>query len=498
MKNKDNFQIYNTLSRKKEIFIPINPPYVGMYLCGPTVYSDSHLGHARSAITFDILVRYLNHLNYKVKYIRNITDVGHLERDADEGEDKMAKKARIEKLDVMEVASKYTNSYHKDLQKLNTLKPNIEPIATGHIIEQIELIKTIIKNNLAYEVNGSVYFDVKNYSNKHNYGILSGRKIEELLSNTRNLSGQSDKRYPLDFALWKKASPEHIMRWPSPWGEGFPGWHLECSAMSFKYLGNHFDIHGGGMELSFPHHECEIAQSLAANDVQPAKYWMHHNMVTIDGKKMSKSLNNFITLDQLFNGSHPLLDKPYSPMVLRYFILQAHYRSTISFSVEALKSAEKGYIKLLNTFLGLNKLILEQTTNTKIDTELLKKLDSLYEKCYDYMNDDLNTARIIATLFDVSKVINLFINGQQSISILGKDGFEKLKNTFAIFFFEILGLIEQESISKNDLLNIILSIYKDAKLNKKYDIVDQIRADLKNNKIIIEDRKTGEVDWKYE
>ncbi len=497
--SKEELNFYNTLTRKKELFIPINPPYVGIYLCGPTVYSDSHLGHARSAIVFDILVRYLIHIGYKVKYVRNITDVGHLERDSDEGEDKIAKKAKLENLDVMEIANKYTNSYHKDLEKLNVLNPNIEPRATGHIIEQIEFIKSIITKGFAYEINGSVYFDVKKYSEKYDYGKLSGRVIDELISNTRNLSGQTDKKFSLDFALWKKANPEHIMRWNSPWGEGFPGWHLECSAMSAKYLGNHFDIHGGGMELSFPHHECEIAQSIASTGEEPAKYWIHHNMIMIDGQKMSKSLNNFISLNDLFNGTHQLLDKPYSPMVLRFFILQAHYRSTLSFSIDAIKSAEKAYLKIINSLVGLRKIkIPDNIKSDFIDEKLLDELESLYSNCYKFMNDDLNTARVIATLFDISKYINSFISGAKSISILGNKGIDRLKEVFETFIVDILGLIEEENISEDSLLDLILDIYKDAKEKKQYDIVDKIRLILKKEKIAIEDKKNNEIGWRYE
>lgn len=340
MENK--LTIYNTLSRKKELFEPINPPFVGLYVCGPTVYGDAHLGHARPAITFDLLFRYLKFMGYRVRYVRNITDVGHLVNDADEGEDKIAKKAKLEQLEPMEVVQFYTNRYHKNMEQLNTLPPSIEPHASGHIIEQQELIKQIIENGFAYESEGNIYFDVERYNQKYHYGKLSGRKIDELFANTRELSGQQEKRNPFDFALWKKASPEHIMRWPSPWGVGFPGWHLECSCMSQKYLGETFDIHGGGLDLQFPHHECEIAQNVAAQGHEAVKYWMHNNMVTINGQKMGKSLGNFITLDQLFTGDNNVLEQAYSPMTVRFFILQAHYRSPLDFSNEALKAAEKG------------------------------------------------------------------------------------------------------------------------------------------------------------
>src|SRR5512133_1573418 len=352
----NNLVIYNSLSRRKELFKPLHSPFVGLYVCGPTVYSDTHLGHARPAITFDILFRYLKHLEYKVRYVRNITDVGHLENDADEGEDKILKKARLEHLEPMEIVQKYMDVYHQNMQQLNVLNPSIEPRASGHIIEQQELVSELLKKGYAYEVNGSVYFDVLKYSEGHNYGKLSGRVLDELQANTRSLEGQDEKKNPCDFALWKKAAPGHIMKWPSPWSYGFPGWHLECSAMSNKYLGDVFDIHGGGMDLQFPHHECELAQSTAAHDVEPVRYWMHNNMITINGQKMARSLGNFITLDQLFSGDHPLLTQAYSPMTIRFFILQAHYRSTIDFSNEAMMAAEKGLQKLMKASETLSKL----------------------------------------------------------------------------------------------------------------------------------------------
>ncbi len=344
---QNNLHIFNSLSKKKERFKPLHPPFAGMYVCGPTVYSDSHLGHARPAITFDILYRYLMHLGYKVRYVRNITDVGHLENDADEGDDKILKKARLEHLEPMEIVQKYMDSYHRNMDHLNVLNPSIEPRASGHIIEQQQLIKELLEKGYAYEVNGSVYFDVLKYNEKYEYGKLSGRVLEELQSNTRALEGQDEKRNSYDFALWKKAAPEHIMRWPSPWGDGYPGWHLECSAMSYKYLGEVFDIHGGGMDLLFPHHECEIAQSTGARGKEPVRYWMHNNMITINGQKMARSLGNFILLDQLFSGKHPLLQQAYSPMTVRFFMLQAHYRSPVDFSNEALQAAEKGFQKLM-------------------------------------------------------------------------------------------------------------------------------------------------------
>ena len=390
--------IYNTLSRKKELFIPLNSPYVGMYVCGPTVYGDGHLGHARPAITFDLLFRYLKHLGYKVRYVRNITDVGHLENDADEGEDKIAKKARLEQLEPMEVVQYYLNRYHKAMEALNVLPPSIEPHASGHIIEQIEYIKKILDAGYAYISDGSVYFDVEKYNKDYHYGKLSGRNIDELLNTTRALDGQQEKRNSVDFALWKKASPEHIMRWPSPWSDGFPGWHLECSAMGTKYLGEEFDIHGGGMDLLFPHHECEIAQSVAAQGKETVHYWMHNNMITINGQKMGKSLGNFITLDQFFTGDHKLLSQPFSPMTIRFFILQAHYRSTLDFSNDALIAAEKAYQRLSEGWENLNKII--PGTDSTVD------IKNLREKCYEAMNDDLSSPIVISYLFDAVRIIN--------------------------------------------------------------------------------------------
>ncbi|MGL5730852.1 MAG: cysteine--tRNA ligase, partial [Bacteroidales bacterium] len=390
--------IYNTLKREKELFVPLNSPHVGMYVCGPTVYGDAHLGHARPAITFDILFRYLQHLGYKVRYVRNITDVGHLENDADEGEDKIAKKARLEQLEPMEVVQYFLNRYHKAMDALNVLSPSIEPHASGHIIEQIEYVEEILKNGYAYVSEGSVYFDVERYNKDFRYGKLSGRNVEELLSTTRQLDGQQEKRNSADFALWKKASPEHIMRWPSPWGDGFPGWHMECSAMGTKYLGEEFDIHGGGMDLLFPHHECEIAQSCAAKGKDAVRYWMHNNMITINGQKMGKSLGNFITLEEFFTGNHKSLEQAYSPMTIRFFILQAHYRSTVDFSNEALQASEKGMLRLMEAFDNIARI--KPATTSTVDIE------SLREKCYEAMNDDLNTPIVISYLFEATTLIN--------------------------------------------------------------------------------------------
>jgi cysteinyl-tRNA synthetase len=392
--------IYNSLSSAKEQFIPINPPQVGIYVCGPTVYSDSHLGHARPNITFDVLIRYLKALGYRVTYVRNITDVGHLEDEAlGEGEDRIAKKARQEKIDPMQVVKKYTDSFHNNMKLLNVNEPDIEPRATAHIKEQVELIETILERGFAYKSNDSIYFNVRKYNEDYNYGILSGRKLEDLVSNTRELKGQVEKRYSADFALWKKAEPKHIMRWHSPWGEGFPGWHLECSAMGARYLGKRFDIHGGGMDLKFPHHECEIAQSTAANGEQPVNYWMHNNMITINGQKMARSLNNFITLHELFNGTHEVLEQAYSPMTIRFFILQAHYRGTLDFSNEALQAASKGIGRLMKALETLEEI--KPSEKSTFDVSAIKN------SCFAALNDDLNTPVLLAHLFEGVKLINL-------------------------------------------------------------------------------------------
>src|SRR5574344_2822766 len=427
-------QVYNTLTRKKEIFNPINPPHVGMYVCGPTVYGDAHLGHARPGITFDIVFRYLNFLGYKVRYVRNITDVGHLENDADEGEDKIQKKARIEQLEPMEVAQYYINRYHQAMERLHILPPSIEPHASGHIVEQIEFVKKILENGWAYIQNGSVYFDVEKYNQKHPYGKLSGRNIEELLSTTRELDGQSEKKNSFDFALWKKASAEHIMRWPSPWSDGFPGWHLECSAMGTKYLGEEFDIHGGGMDLLFPHHECEIAQSVGALGHETVHYWMHNNMITINGQKMGKSLGNFITLESFFEGSHELLEKSYHPMTIRFFILQAHYRSTVDFSNEALQASEKGLARLFEAYHRPQKI--QASSGSSVS------FDGLREKCHEAMSDDLNTPIVISQLFEACKNINLISDGNATIS---QADLKELKEVFSLFLFEILGISDAQS-----------------------------------------------------
>ncbi len=476
--------IYNTLVRKKQLFEPIAPPHVGMYVCGPTVYGDAHLGHARSAITFDIVFRYLQELGYKVRYVRNITDVGHLENDADEGEDKIAKKARLEELEPMEVVKYFTDRYHANMDKLNLLHPSIEPTASGHIIEQIELVKTILKNGYGYESEGSVYFDVEKYNHSFEYGKLSGRKLEDMLQNTRQLAGQDEKKNAFDFALWKKADTRHIMHWPSPWSEGFPGWHLECSAMGAKYLGETFDIHGGGMDLLFPHHESEIAQSNAAKGHDPAKYWMHNNMITINGQKMGKSLNNFITLDEFFSGKHEALAQSYSPMTIRFFILQAHYRSTLDFSNEALQAAEKGLVKLFESFALLESLKPDETAVFDIKTheEALKSA----------MNDDFNTPIAIAVLFELSKVINQTNDG---IMTLKATHIEEIKKLFGHFLINVLGLIPEKG-SQNDklvnyLMETILGLRKQAKDSKDWATSDRIRDELAKLNIQVKDTKEG-------
>jgi cysteinyl-tRNA synthetase len=490
-------KLYNTLSRKKELFEPLSPPFVGMYVCGPTVYGDAHLGHARPAVTFDTVYRYLSHLGFKVRYVRNITDVGHLEADADDGEDKISKKAKLEQLEPMEVAQHYTDTYHRDMDLLNTIKPNIEPRATGHIPEQIQLVEDILKEGLAYEVNGSVYFDVLKYHEREKYGKLSGRILEELISGSRELDGQQEKRNPIDFALWKKASPEHLMKWASPWGMGFPGWHLECTAMSSKYLGKHFDIHGGGMDLMFPHHECEIAQGNACNHQDPAKYWMHNNMITINGQKMGKSLGNFITLQELFKGEHKLLEQAYSPMTIRYFILTAHYRSTLDFSNEALKAAQKGYRKIINALKIARKIEFVANEEISADENQVKQVEQNIQNAYRAMNDDMNTAQAIGFLFNLTKKINSLFTGQLQAAALGKEAFEKMISTYISFVEDILGLVEEKTDIQYNLLDALLKVYGDAKKARDYDQVDEIRAVLKENGIIVKDMK-DKIDWAYE
>lgn len=483
--NKEKLTVYNTLSRKKEEFQPLNAPFVGMYVCGPTVYGEAHLGHARSALTFDTIYRFLKFLGYKVRYVRNITDVGHLENDSDSGEDKIEKKARLEQLEPMEIAQFYTKKYLDAMDSMNVLRPNIQPHATGHIIEQIEIVQTLLDKGYAYESNGSVYFDVIKYNNDtHKYGILSNRVIDEMIANTRELDGQSEKRNPADFALWKKASPEHIMRWPSPWSDGFPGWHLECTAMSRKYLGKQFDIHGGGLDLLFPHHESEIAQSVCAFDCEPAKYWLHNNMITIGGQKMGKSLGNFITLSEFFSGNHQKLDKAYSPMTIRFFILQAHYRSTLDFSNEALAAAEKGMKKMFEAQKKID--VLPVADKTSVD------FDGVFKKCVEAMCDDFNTPVAIANMFEICRLINLVADKKETISQADKDA---LKENFAIVFNDILGMKgEQTDNSLNvieSLMNVILSLRSEARANKDWAKSDLIRDELSKAGITIKDGKDG-------
>jgi cysteinyl-tRNA synthetase len=481
--------IYNTLNRKKEQFIPLHDNKVGMYVCGPTVYGDAHLGHARPAITFDILFRYLLHLGYKVRYVRNITDVGHLENDADSGEDKIGKKARLEQLEPMEVVQYYTNRYHKNMEALNVLPPSIEPHASGHIMEQIEFVQKIIDAGFAYENNGSVYFDVEEYNKTYHYGKLSGRNTEDLLEATRELDGQTEKRHSYDFSLWKKASPEHIMRWKAPWSEGFPGWHMECSTMGTKYLGEEFDIHGGGMDLIFPHHECEIAQSTAALGKETVKYWMHNNMITINGQKMGKSLGNFITLEEFFNGTHPMLSQPFSPMTVRFFILQAHYRSTIDFSSTALEASEKGLNRLMVGYVRLQKLTASATSS--VETAGLRS------KCEEAMCDDLNTPIVISYLFDTLKAVNLIYDGKEIISAVD---LEELKSVFKLFIEDILGLkTENEASAGNEsykkAIDLLLNMRLEAKQNKDWATSDKIRNELTALGFEIKDTKDG-FEWK--
>ena len=494
--------IYNTLHRQKERFVPLHAPNVGMYVCGPTVYGDPHLGHARPAITFDILFRYLKHLGYKVRYVRNITDVGHLEHDADEGDDKIEKKARLEQLEPMEIAQYYTNRYHEAMDALNVLRPSIEPHATGHIIEQQQLVKQIIDNGFAYESNGSVYFDIEAYNKKYQYGKLSGRSLENVINESRALDGVGEKRNQADFALWKKAQPEHIMRWPSPWSDGFPGWHCECTAMGRKYLGNHFDIHGGGMDLVFPHHECEIAQSVASQGDDMVKYWMHNNMITINGQKMGKSLGNFITLEQFFTGNHPSLTQAYGPMTIRFFILSANYRSPVDFSNEALQASEKGLERLMNALEDLKRV----PVSAKCDAQTEAFVKALRQKCYDAMNDDLQTQIVISHLFEACRVVNTLLDHKATICA---DCLKELSDTMHLFAIDLLGLREgaagasafgnngsearEEAFGK--VVDMVLDLRAKAKAAKDWATSDQIRDALAAAGFEVKDTKDG-VTWK--
>lgn len=478
-------RIHNSLTGKKDVFEPINEGHVGMYVCGPTVYSNVHLGNCRTFMSFDMIFRYFKHLGYKVRYVRNITDAGHLENDADEGEDKIAKKAKLEQIEPMEVVQRYTVDFHNTLQQFNLLPPSIEPTATGHIIEQIEIIKEILEKGLAYEANGSVYFDVIKFNKDHDYGKLSGRKLEDMITNTRELTAQDEKRNPQDFALWKKAEPQHIMRWPSPWGDGFPGWHLECTAMSTKYLGETFDIHGGGMDLKFPHHECEIAQAEASTGKSPVNYWMHANMLTLNGKKMSKSTDNNIYPSEIFSGDNNILSKPYSPSVVRFFMMQAHYTSILDLSDDALQASEKGYSRLMDALDSIDKL----KTGEKSDFDVA----AWKQKCYDAMNDDFNTPILIAQLFDAVKHINLIKEDKESISAEDR---EFLESFLKAFVYDVLG-IENQAMSKDDsgtlngVMDLLIDIRNEARAKKDFATSDKIRDQLVELGIQIKDGKDG-------
>lgn len=492
-------QFTNSLSGKKEPFKPVKPGHVGMYVCGPTVYSDVHLGNVRTFLSFDIISRYFRFLGYKVRYVRNITDVGHLVNDADEGEDKISKKARLEQLEPMEVVMHYTNGFHEVMRQFNILPPSIEPSATGHIVDQIEITKKLIENGFAYEVNGSVYFDVTKYNEKHKYGILSGRVIEELMESGRKLDSQDEKRNKIDFALWKKASPYHIMRWPSPWSDGFPGWHIECTVMSTKYLGETFDIHGGGMDLKFPHHECEIAQAVGANGHDPVNYWIHSNMLTVNGQKMSKSLGNSFLPRELFAGNHALLERGYGPMTVRFFMLQSHYSSTLDFSNEALNAAEKGYRKLMNALNALDDL--PNSDAAAPNKELQDELNRLVDECYKNMSDDFNTAKTLAVLFEMAARINDFKSGNTSINQVGEEVFTTFREAYKGFIQDVLGLKEEKD-ENTDLLdgtiNILIELRKKARTDKNFALSDKIRDDLKKVGVQLKDGKDGSIDYVIE
>ncbi len=488
---KNELKINNSLTGKKEVFKPINKDFIGLYVCGPTVYSQVHLGNCRTFISFDMIYRYFLHLGYKVRFVRNITDVGHLENDADEGEDKIAKKARMEQLEPMEVVQHYTIDFHKVLSQFNNKPPNIEPTATGHIIEQIEMIKEIMDNGFAYEVNGSVYFDVEKYNNDHNYGILSKRKIEDLISGTRTLDGQSEKRSLLDFALWKKGKPEHIMKWPSPWGLGFPGWHLECSAMSTKYLGERFDIHGGGMDLKFPHHDCEIAQGTAANKKHPVNYWMHANMLTLNGKKMSKSTGNTLLPEALFSGNNAVIGRPFHPIVVRFFMMQAHYASVLDFSADALNAAEKGFNRLMEGINDLKEIVPSATSSVDVQGRI--------QKFYDAMNDDFNTPVLIAHLFDAIKQIQMVKRGQETLS---HPDIDSLSQALHAFTFDVLGLKEIGASNENNksletVMELVLQMRQKARAQKDWATADAIRDKLEEANIVVKDSKEGAT-WKIQ
>lgn len=493
-------KIYNSLQRQKEVFTSLYPGHVGMYVCGPTVSGESHLGHARPYITFDVVYRYLQFLGYKVRYVRNITDAGHFEEEGREAEDKIAKRAQLEKLEPMELVQKYTNLFHWAFNQFNCLEPSIEPTATGHIIEQIEMIKTIMEKGYAYEMNGSVYFDVKKYAEGHNYGILSGRVLEDMLeTSNRELEGQDEKINNVDFALWKKAPPEHIMRWPSPWGEGFPGWHIECSAMSSKYLGKQFDIHGGGMDLQFPHHECEIAQSEIAHGEMMARYWMHNNMITINGRKMGKAYNNTIKLTELFTGNHHLLERAYSPMTIRFFVLQTHYRSTLDFSNEALQAAEKGLHRLWSAYEVLQKLTYTPANGLPVNEELDNQVRTWCQECHEFLSDDFNTAKVLANLFELAPVINSIKGGQVKMHELSEETFQILQKTWTTFLIEILGLqpeiLNTDNSKLDGVIQLLIEMRKEAKSRKDYAASDKIRNQLLAVGIQLKDEKDGSMTY---
>lgn len=495
-------KIYNSLSRQKEVFTPITPGHVGMYVCGPTVSGESHLGHARPYITFDVVYRYLTHLGYQVRYVRNITDAGHFEEEGRDAEDKISNKAVLEKLEPMELVQKYTNLFHWAMAQFNTVPPSIEPTATGHIVEQIEMIKKLISDGYAYERNGSVYFDVKKYASSYDYGLLSGRKIEDLISNTRELDGQQEKNNPADFALWKAAPPQHIMRWQSPWGEGFPGWHIECSAMATKYLGKKFDIHGGGMDLLFPHHESEIAQSTICNHTAPVNYWMHNNMITINGRKMGKSYNNVIKLTELFSGEHPLLQQPYHPMVVRFFILQSHYRSTLDFSNEALQASEKGLKRLWDAYENLIKLEAAAAGSVQpgSDPDLEEKVLRLIGELPGFLEDDFNTAKALAHLFELVPVINGIKDKALDAGVLSAAVLGQLKESFRLYLEDIFGLknitgADHEKLQ--EVMQLIIDIRAQARSRKDFLTSDKIRNQLARVGIVLKDEKDGTVSWEF-
>ena len=508
----NGLKVYNSLTREKEEFVSLVPGYAGMYVCGPTVSGESHLGHARPYITFDVIFRYLQYLGYKVRYVRNITDAGHFEEEGRQAEDKISKKAVIEKLEPMELVQKYTNLFHWAMEQFNCLPPSIEPTATGHIVEQIDMIKDLIRDGYAYEVNGSVYFDVKKYAASHDYGRLSGRVIDDLLETTRNLEGQEEKRNKTDFALWKSAPPEHIMRWNSPWGEGFPGWHIECSAMSTKYLGKQFDIHGGGMDLLFPHHESEIAQSTICNHVPPVRYWIHNNMITLNGRKMGKSYNNVIKLTELFSGNHPLLEKAYSPMTVRFFILQTHYRSTLDFSNEALQAAEKGLKRLMDAYQFMMKLPNDEelwrsnnsTPSLNVDDEasdVNEKVIRLISEFDEFMNDDFSTARVLANLFELVPVINSIKDRSITADHLSFETLSRLKEKVHLFVEDILGLkpeMEKEVNKLTGVMDVLIELRKAARIKKDWATSDKIRNQLADIGILLKDEKDGNISWSLE